>query len=370
MKQRASAAQRAKWLLGMAARQLNTASPAAVPDLSEVLDASLYLPPGDPAYRSGQPLLQPRFTETAADNLSFVMDAGGPGATPKDRIESVTQAMSRLVNNHFGSEALHWFRRHCEPAAEGHQRTLGWGAWFGTGLDRNGLHEAQATYEWGPALMDSLPAALYRMARVAVDSLPGLRPAVSAIRCGRSGGSQQITFEIDQAMPLMSLEPLLKNLGLGHQHASLMSATALVLGARFTLPPNTSTITLQPLRNGVEFRLDVILDALPDPPQQLHSLLRMQMAERPRSLRALDRWMMALTPDGYPGPGQASILSVWVRPEMSARVALYLRPAALEGDAPRNGHQADHHRERGPNRPVADAVSTATAADWSAWTPQ
>jgi hypothetical protein len=364
MKRQPSASQRAKWLLGMAAQRLHTASPAAVPELSQVLDSSLYLPLGDPGYRERRLLVEPRFNETAADNLSYVMDAGGPGATSDDRVKLVTDAMSHVVGNHFGSEALRWFRKHSEPVADGHTRSADWGAWFGAGLDRNGIVETQATYEWGPALMDALPSALYRLARVALEATPGLRPAFSAIRCGRTSGSQQITFEVDQALPLANLEPLMKALGLGRQHASLMSATALILGARFTLPPNTSTITLQPMRQGVEMRLDVILDALPDPPSQLHSLLRLQMAERPKSLRALDRWLTALTPDGYPGPGSVSVLSVWVRPETPARIALYLRPAAMDAGA----HPINNGRANG-DRAATPQWSAASAGDWSAWAP-
>jgi hypothetical protein len=363
MNPQASAAQRAKWLLGQAARRLNTTSPASVPDVSAVLDSSLYLPVGDPGYRSEQPLLQPRFNETMADNLSFVVDAGGPGASPADRVESVTQAMSRIVGNNFGPQALHWFHKHSEPAVQDSPRSSHWGAWLGTGLDHNGVMEAQATYEWGPSLVDALPATLYRLARTALDSLPGLRPAFSAIRCGRTSGSQQVTLEIDQALQLSQLEPLMKNLGLGHQHASLMSAAALVLGARFTLPPNTAMLTLQPLREGVELRLDVFLDALPDPPAQLHSLLRLQMAERPRSMRALDRWLSALTPDGYPGPGNVSMLSVWVRPDTSARVALYLRPTVLE-----EPHVSATNGGRRATTPTPSPP--AVESSWSQWAPR
>ena len=89
-------------------------------------------------------------------------------------------------------------------------------------------------------------------------------------------------------------------------------------------------LTLRPTRSGVEMRLDVNLDALPDPPAQLMALMRLQMAERPKSAQSLDRWLMALTPDGYPGPGTVSVLSVWVRPDLPARLALYLRPATLD----------------------------------------
>jgi hypothetical protein len=53
------------------------------------------------------------------------------------------------------------------------------------------------------------------------------------------------------------------------------------------------------------------------------------MGERPSSLRQLEEWLTALTPDNYAGPGTVTVLSIRVRPDMAARVALYLRPAAL-----------------------------------------
>jgi hypothetical protein len=110
-----------------------------------------------------------------------------------------------------------------------------------------------------------------------------------------------------------------------------MSAVAFILGARFVLPTETAMISLRPARTGVELRLDINLDALPDPPAQLMALMRMQMTERPKSLNALDRWMIALTPDGYPGPGTVSVLSAWVRSDHPARLAIFLRPAVFEG---------------------------------------
>jgi hypothetical protein len=365
MRQQETAAARAMRLLGRAASQLNTASPAADDDISQVMEAAMYLPVGDRAYgEGGGPMLRPRFEETMSDNLSFLMDTGGPGASPSDRVETSTRAMSRVVGNHFGREAMRWFAARSEPATADNGRSARWGAWFGTGLDHNGVAEAMASYEWGPGLMDSLPSTLYKIARVASESLPGLRPAFSTIRCGRTSGTQQITFEVDQALPLANLQPLMQNLGLGHRHAGLMSACALILGARFTLPPNTATITLRPTRTGVELRLDVILDALPDTPSQLLSLLRLQLGERPRSLRALHRWVAAMTPDGYPGPGQFSVLSVWVRPDVPARVALYLRPAILEAQGEQPAGGVIYEPARGA--PVAAAAYDADGG-WSAW---
>lgn len=364
MRPRHTAAEAAMGLLHRAATYLNTASPASERDLGRIMQAALPEPVGHPGYRDKRFLLQPHFSETAGDSLSFMLDTGGPGATGSDRLETTTRAMSDVVGNHFGGEALNWFRGRSEPLNQESRRAVSWGALFDTKLDRGGVTEAAAMYELGPGLMDSLPSPLFRVARVAMESLPGLRPAFSTIRCGRSSGSQQLTFEVEHALPLSNLQPLMQNLGLGHQHASLMSACALVLGARFTLPPNTATVTLRPSRAGIELRLDVLLDALPDVPSQMVSLLRLQMGERPRSLRALTRWLTALTPEGYPGPGNLSVLSVWVRPDVPARVALYLRPAALEPD----GQPMPRHAPAPPEHRPAPVVA-ASREDWALWSP-
>jgi hypothetical protein len=109
----------------------------------------------------------------------------------------------------------------------------------------------------------------------------------------------------------------------------------------------------------------VILDALPDTPSQLLSLLRLQLGERPRSLRALHRWVAAMTPDGYPGPGQFSVLSVWVRPDVPARVALYLRPSILEAPNGRPAGAVIYDPARSA-APVA-AAAYDDGDSWSAW---
>src|SRR5688572_9271137 len=93
------AAARAKDLLNYAAKQLQTSSPAQHRDLSRIMDASMYLPLGDPAYE-GHRLLEPNYAENSSDSLSFVMDTGDPGASPQDRIEATTGAMSEVVGNH------------------------------------------------------------------------------------------------------------------------------------------------------------------------------------------------------------------------------------------------------------------------------
>jgi hypothetical protein len=321
-----TAAQTAKYLLDSASQQLGAVSPARVRELSRVLDDSLPYPVGDPAYGQSR-MLETDFNETAADSLGFVVDPGGPRASSRDRVQIATQVMAELVGRHMGPQAQHWFESRAEPQAS--VRPFGSGAALGSALDHDGVRESYVTYEWGPELMDTLPATIYRVARTAMQTLPGLRPVFSTIRCGRSSGSQQVTFELDRATPLAAFQPMMEALGLGGQHASLMTTAAFLMGARFTLPPDTARVTLRPSRAGIELRLDINLDALPDPPERLLPLLKMQMTERPAGSRGLDRWLMALTPEGFPGPGTVSTLTVWVRPNMPARVGLFLRPFAL-----------------------------------------
>jgi len=333
-----TAAAKAKELLWRASRSMGLANP--LEDVGEVIEQSLAYPLGQ-RYRT--PALSPTFSETTPENLSFMVGANGPLVTPADRIETSTRALFNVVDNRLGPQARRWLDDRVEAVkTRDYHRSASYGASFGSSFDRSGVTEAYVQYEWGPMLMDSLPAPLYRLARAAMETLPGLRPSFSTVRCGRASGSQQITFEIERAMPLGSLQPLMERLGLGHRHSGLMSALAFILGARFTLPPETAAITMRPTRAGVELRLDVNLDALPDPPAQLMALMRLQMTERPRSIQSLDRWLMALTPDGYPGPGTVSILSVWVRPDLPARIAIYLRPVGLESE-----HEHHHHHHDG-----------------------
>jgi len=353
-----TAAAKAREILYQAARNLGSANP--LEDVGHVLDQSLAFPLGE-RYHSSDPL-RPSFSETTPENLSFTISADGKNVTPSDRIESATQAMSDIVRNRFGTPALRWLDDKVDGMKSGgYQRSASYGAQFGSSFDRNGVTESFVQYEWGPLLMDSLPGPLFRIARVALETLPGLRPSLSTVRCGRSSGSQQITFDVERALPLANLQPLMERLGLGHRHGGLMSAAAFILGARFTLPPDTATLTLRPTRVGVELRLDVNLDALPDPPAQLMALMRLQMTERPKSIQGLDRWLMALTPDGYPGPGTVSVLSVWVRPDLPARVALYLRPAAF-GNPPQEPTQS-------PVQSAAHSLAEESEMASSAWAP-
>jgi hypothetical protein len=327
-----SAAQGALDMLSRASTALRTANPVEA-GLGRLVDEACQLPPGDRRYWEHPEPLATKFSELASRSLALGLTPGGPLATADYRIAEGTKAVGDLVRRSMGPEAESWLRARSEEARGSGYGASSWGASIGAAFDDAGLREAAVSYEWGPTLMDSLPAPLYRVARTAMDRLPGLRPAFSTVHVGRRTGSQHLTFEMTNALPLASLEPLMQELGLGHRHGSLMSACAFVLGSRFVLPPGVATVTLRPTRVGLELRLDIDLDRLPDAPQPLAPLLRMQMAERPRSVREWQYWLSAVSNESYERPGSFSVLSVIVRPDLPARLALHLRPAVIE-DAP------------------------------------
>jgi hypothetical protein len=354
-----TAATRARTLLHGAARHLHTVDP--VHELGDALDAALSAPAGDAAYRR-KPTLEPRFSEGSAGTLSFDLLPGGPWASPSDRVAVATSTSRDLVGRSFGRDAVRWLDGRLEVAGALGGRSSEWGATLGSGFGRDGVMESTVHLEWGPQLMDSLPARLHRIAQVALETLPSLRPAFSTVRATRHGGTQQVTFDVTSALPL-------DRLGLGHQHAGLTSALALLLGARYILPPNAAMLTLRPAGEGVEFRVDVDLDAIPDPPPDIAKLLQLQMSERPRSLRAFRRWVAALTPEGHSGPGRLSVLSVVIGPNAPARLALNLAPAVVERSASDGGERAGQ-----PPRlaPPAQATPAGSGDPWSSeplWQP-
>jgi hypothetical protein len=324
-------AARTKRLLERASYMLGTENPLQARNVSRLLDEALSLDSGHPGYFGQPDVFASQFDELAARNLAFNLEPGGPLATADYRIAEGTDAIAELVGERMGREAKKWMQARSEEARGAGYGASSWGAAIGASFDRAGLDEALVSYEWGPSLMDSLPAPLYRLARTAMELLPGLRPACSTIRIGRTTGCQQLTFEMTNALSLAALEPLMGELGLGHRHGSLMSACAFVLGTRFVLPPHVATITLRATRRGLELRLDVDVDRLPDVPEPLAPLLQLQMAERPGSVRAFGSWLSAFTPDAYERPGSFSLLSIVVRTDLPARIALHLRPAAIEG---------------------------------------
>jgi hypothetical protein len=59
-------------------------------------------------------------------------------------------------------------------------------------------------------------------------------------------------------------------------------------------------------------------------------LLRLGLAERPRQLGALERWLSAFGVQDAQEGGNFSVLSVRVSPKASARISLYVRPIEFE----------------------------------------
>ena len=361
MHRRQRAADAAKSLLRSASQRLLTYDPTSVPEINGALDHSLDCSMHDARTRAYRPF-EPSFSETSANTLAFLLSPGGSSASARDRNEIASEAMRMITGHQFGPQAQRWLDGRMEPYVsryQGPSRGRELGAMLAAGLDRGGVSEAAVSYEWGLDTSDALPGPVYELARTAMETLPGLVPFYTTIRCGRNSGGQQVTFEIDRALALIDLKPLMNALGMGNRHGGLMSLAGFILGARFTLPPRSATITLMRAQSGQELRLDINLDALPDTPQQLLPLLRLPMTERPKSLSALDRWITALTPDGYYGPGNVSVLSIRVRPDMPARVALYLRPVSFQPQAeqaPANGNGAESVAAMPPGELAPEAM--------------
>jgi hypothetical protein len=102
------------------------------------------------------------------------------------------------------------------------------------------------------------------------------------------------------------------------------------LGGRFELPNGGVLIGLRATPEGVELKLEILLAALPDLPARFLDLLRLGLAERPRQVTALERWLSAFGVDDPSEQGHFSVLSVRVTPRSQARISLYVRPIEFE----------------------------------------
>jgi len=96
------------------------------------------------------------------------------------------------------------------------------------------------------------------------------------------------------------------------------------------LPAHSALLAFGQGRNGPNFEIYVLLTAIPDVPPSFLSLLTMGLSERPRGLRALERWMNAFTPDDEHWPGRFSIISLRTDHNHAPRISLYLRPVEFE----------------------------------------
>jgi len=161
-------------------------------------------------------------------------------------------------------------------------------------------------------------------------TLPGLVPLFTTIAATRQMGEQRLTFAVTEPLKLSSLQPLLDQLGIGHQLGGIIQTLGLVLGGRFELPENSALLAFGESSDGPCFEIYVLLTVIPDVPPGFLSLLTMGMAERPASLRALEQWMNAFTPEDAHWPGNFTIISLKTSATKPPRVSLYLRPIEFD----------------------------------------
>jgi hypothetical protein len=283
-----------------------------------------HLAPGSVAY-------EPSFSEAEPQALRFTIEPLGPDASPVARRDEATREMRRLVGPAFGRDSLRWFDTRSE-AWRGFSG-MGWmnyGAWFGSAFDEDGLYATKIYYELQPQQIEALAPSLARLTREAMDIMPGLAPIFTSIGCKRDTGSQRVTFMHRGPLVLNSLGPLMNHLGIGHQLPSLMRTLGVALGGRFELPQGAVLLGLRETQSGVELKLEVLLAALPDLPVRFLDLLRLGLAERPRQLGALERWLGAFGVEDAKEGGNFSVLSVRVTPKSAARISLYVRPIEFE----------------------------------------
>jgi len=320
--------------LKSASRALGVHDP--LPYLDGLIQRSFAAPDTDVRYAynrlaPGAVPYEPSFSESEPRALRFTIEPLGPDASPLARRDEATREMRRLVAPIFGRDALRWFDTRSE-AWRGFSG-MGWmnyGAWFGSAFDEDGLYAAKIYYELAPQQIEALAPSLARITREAMEIMPGLAPIFTSIGCKRDTGSQRVTFMHRGAMSLGSLGPLMNHFGIGHQLPSLMRTVGVALGGRFELPQGAVLIGLRETQSGVELKLEVLLAALPDLPSRFLDLLRLGLAERPRQLGALERWLGAFGVEEAQEGGNFSVLSVRVTPKSSARISLYVRPIEFE----------------------------------------
>jgi hypothetical protein len=320
-------------LLNEAALGLGTRAPV---ELQGLIGRAFTLPQGDRRYAvnaltPGSAPLEPSYSELRPGQLSFNLQPLGPEASGIDRRDEATREMRRLVGTCFGREALHWFDERSEPwRGFGSGSNLGYGAFFGTSYDRDGLYTSKVYYENGPGQIEALPMSLFRLVSTVLSVMPQLRPLFTTIAAQRDIGGERLTFAHMPPLRIADLQPLFDAVGLGHRMPGILQILGLVLGGRFDLPAKATLIGVGQSSAGPEIEIYVLLGMIDDLPPNFLGLLTLGLSERPRELTALERWMAAFTPEDDVWPGRFSILSVRTSPTVPPRVSLYLRPAEFE----------------------------------------
>lgn len=320
--------------LQTASRVLGTSDP--MPYLDGLIKRSFAAPENDVRYAynrlaPGAVPYEPSFSETEPQALRFTIEPMGPDASPIARRDEATREMRRLIAPLFGRDALRWFDARSE-AWRGFSglNWMNYGAWFGSAFDEDGLYATKIYYELMPQQIEALAPSLARLTRQVMEIMPALTPIFTSIGCKRDVGSQRVTFMHRGALALQNLGPLMNQLGIGHQLPSLMRTVGVALGGRFELPQGAVLLGLRETQSGVEMKLEVLLAALPDLPARFLDLLKLGLAERPRQLAALERWLGAFGVEQAQEGGHFSVLSVRVTPKSPARISLYVRPIEFE----------------------------------------
>lgn len=323
-----------KQSLAQASRALGVHDP--LPIMGPLIERTFYRPDDDVAYAHNQLTpgavpFEPSFSETEPDTLRFTIEPLGPGASPVARRDEATREMRRLISPFFGRDALHWFDTRSEEwRGFGGLGWMNYGAWFGSAFDEDGLFAAKIYYELAPSQIDALAPRLARLTRMVMTEMPTLSPIFTSIGCKKDSASQRVTFLHKGPLALTALGPLMNRLGIGHQLPSLMRVVGVALGGRFELPNGGVLVGMRDTPEGVEMKLEILLAAVPDLPARFLDLLRLGLAERPRQVAALERWLSAFGVDDASEQGHFSVLSVRVTPSSPARISLYVRPIEFE----------------------------------------
>jgi hypothetical protein len=320
--------------LATASRALSVSDPNTY--VGGLLERTFWLPAGDPRYADnaltpGAAPCEPRFDENAPQVLTIAVEPLAPGSSPVSRRDEATREMRRLVGPNFGRDALRWFDGRSEDwRGFGAPGSLAYGAWFGTSYDEGGLRSSTVHYELHPQQLDALNPQLGALVSAARELLPRLVPVFTSITCTRDRGEHRVSFLHDGPLRLNDLEPVMRRLGLAHRLPGLMRVVGLVLGGRFDLPARSVLLGLRAAERGVELELEVMLDMVPDVPPGFLDLLALGLAERPRELRGLARWLSAFTPESARLPGDFSALRIVTSAQDAPRVSLHLRPLEFQ----------------------------------------
>ena len=320
--------------LHSAAQALGTRDP--MPYVGDLIERTFYLPDNDVSYARnaltpGAVPYEPSFSEAEPNVLRFTIEPLGPEASPVSRRDEATREMRRLVQPVFGRDALRWFDSRSEEwRGFGGMSWMNFGAWFGSAFDEDGLYAAKIYYELLPTQIDALSPRLAALTRQVMAEMPTLMPIFTSIGCKRDSGSQRVTFLHRGPLAISALGPLMNRLGIGHQLPSLMRIVGVALGGRFELPSGGVLIGIREAPDGIELKLEILLAAIPDLPARFLDLIKLGLAERPRQLIALSRWLDAFGVDDVGQQGHFSVLSLRVSPSTQARISLYVRPIEFE----------------------------------------